>query len=158
MAIQPPSNDELATWDPASRLVALVERTRPRYERHGLESLNGAERTLLALFDFDSEICNGGFGQWLFNTQTDLIAITPECLERIGEEHMLPLVRSVLNELQLGALMLDSGKWLDYLQEQPEEFWHMVTDVDKSYVPFERRMLERLWSYAEAVARQVRLP
>lgn len=154
---QQPSNDELHAWDPASSLVALVDRIRPRYSKTGITGLNEAESTLLALFEFDNEICNGGFGQWLFNTPTELVTITADCLQRIGDKDVLPHLRSLLDQLAPGAMELDLRDWHNYLQQLPEAFWERVGLADRACGPLERGMIERLWSYAAKVATDVRL-
>lgn len=153
-----PSNDELRAWDPASRFVALIDRIRPRYSKTGVTGLNDAESTLLALFEFDNEICNGGSGQWLFNTPTELIAITPDCLERIDENEMLQHLHSLLDELAPEALRLDQSDWRDYIRQLPEAFWDRVGIADRACGLLERGMIERLWSYAATVVSDVRMP
>jgi hypothetical protein len=147
----------MATMDPASQLVALVERVQTRYERSGLASLNDAERTLLVLYILDNEVCNGGFGQWLFHAPRDLIAISAECLQRIGEAQVLQLVRSILDELSPEALQLDWEGWQDYLEQMPEAFWQRIGGHDLACGSLERGMIERLWSYTETVAGDIRL-
>jgi hypothetical protein len=152
----PPSNDDLASWDAASRLVALVDRARPRYQRGGLACLNEAERTLLALFDFDNEVCHGGFGQWLFQTPQDVIAITPECLARIGETEVLRLVRSILGELGSDALVTEWPEWEQHFHRMPEGFWERIAAYDRACGPLERGLVKRLWSYAAGVVADIR--
>jgi hypothetical protein len=154
----PPTNGELAGWDAASRLVALIDRIRPRYQRDGLASLKGAERTLLALFDFDNEVCNGGFGQWLYQSPLDLIATSPECLERIGETEVLRLVRSILGELGSDVLRLDSHEWEQHLHRMSKAFWERINAYDRAFGPLEHGLIQRLWSYAGGVVADVRAP
>jgi hypothetical protein len=151
-----PSNEELAMWDAASRLVALIDRIRPRYKREGLGGLNDAERTLLALFELDNEVCNGGFGQWLYQTPRDLVAISPECLQRIGETQVHQVVRSVLSEIRPSALRSDWQKWQQYLDQMPMDFWDRIAVYDRACGPLERGLIERLWSYAQSVVAEVR--
>lgn len=152
-----PSNEELINWDPASRLVALVERIRPRYQNTGLAGLNEFERTLLALFEFDNEVCNGEFGSWLYQTHADLIAITLECLGRIGETALLEIVRSLLGELET-KMLSDWATWEAELDHQPVEFWSKIANYDQQCGTLEREFVERLWSYARTVLTDVRMP
>ena len=156
--MQVPTNEILANWDPASRLVALAERAHPRYKRDGLAGLNEAERTIVALFDLDNEVCNGGFGQWLFHTPLELIAITPECLERIGETQVLRLVWLILGELGPDALGLDWNAWDGHLHRLPRGFWDRISGFDRECGSLEHGMIERLWAYASKVMTLVRMP
>src|SRR6185312_11618137 len=139
--VQPGVHKESAILDSASQLVVLAERIRPRYERTGLASLNDAERTLLTLFALDNEVCNGGFGQWLFHTPRDLLAVSAECLQRIGETQVLQLVRSILDELNPEALRLDWQGWQDYLQQMPEAFWQRISAHDRACGSLEGGMM-----------------
>jgi hypothetical protein len=82
----------------------------------------------------------------------------PECLQRIGEAQVLRLVRSILDELSPDALRFDGEGWQDYLQQMPEAFWQRIRDHDRACGALERGIIERLWSYTEAVAGDIRLP
>jgi hypothetical protein len=152
------SNEDLARFDPAGRFLCLAERARLRYQRSGFTGLNDAERTVLALFEFDNETCNGGFGQWLYQTPMELVAILPECLARVGEVTVLEHVRAIFDELGPAALRLGQRDWEEHLGQMPEAFWQQVGARDRAVGPLERGMIERIWAYAETVVSQLRAP
>ena len=94
---------------------------------------------MLALFVLDNEkLCNGGFCQRLFHAPRDLIAVSAECLQEIGQVQVLKLVRAILDELSPDALRLDWEGWQDYLQARPSRFGNasanMTTPADHSNV------------------------
>ena len=68
----PPTNAELPSWDPASRLVALVDRVRPRFDRDGVSGLNEVEHTQHVLnivrcvfFDLDDDALALDYEPWM---------------------------------------------------------------------------------------------
>ena len=144
----PPSDAELVNWDPASRLVALVDRIRPRFESEGLTGLNEVEHTLIALYDLDSEVCNGGFGAWLYQAPRDLVRTAPECLERVEDEHVLNLVRCIFHDLNNDAFALDLEAWMHYLENRGDSFWARINTYDLGFSGVEEHFIRRVWEYA----------
>lgn len=153
-----PTNEELANWDESSRLVALVDRIRHRFDRGGRDSLNEAEQTILTLYELYNEVCNGGFGQWLFHTGLDLIEITPACLDRIGDVRVRNQVQCILEELGRDALHLEGDAFDDYLHCAPDAFWDLISKNDLAYAEFEPEMSEKLVAYASKMMTEIRMP
>jgi hypothetical protein len=152
------SNADLQTFDDASLVVALVEeRVRPRYNANGLLILNHTERVLLAVFDLENEVCNGGFGQWLFHVAGDLLVITPVCLQDIGASDVAAIVRRVLAEFG------EEGPAADYWQREqqtiamPETTERVFQESDREFAGLEQGMLDRLYAFARAHLSEVRL-
>ena len=152
----PPTNAELSSWDPASRLVALADRIYPRFDRDGVSGLNEVEHTLIALYNLDNDVCNGGFGKWLLEEPLDLIRTTPDCLERVKEEHVLHLVRCIFSDLDDGALALDYEQWMDYVEDLGDQFWARINAYDLGFNAVEEHFIRRVWEYAEKHFREVR--
>lgn len=152
------SNADLQTFDDASLVVALVEeRIRPRYEALGLRMLNHTERVLLAVFDLENEVCNGGFGQWLFSVEGGLLVITPDCLQAIGAEDLAAVARRVLAEFG------EEGPAADYWQREhqlfamPETAERVFQEADREFAGLEQDMLDRLYAFARSHLAEVRL-
>jgi hypothetical protein len=152
------SNADLQAFDDASFVVAMVEeRVRPRYNANGLLLLNHTERVLLAVFDLDNEVCNGGFGQWLFHVPSDLLAITSVCLQDIGAGNVDAIVRRVLAEFG------DEGPAADYWEREqqifamPERAEQVFQESDREFAEAEQGMLRHLYAFARWHLSEVRL-
>lgn len=153
-----PSNSELANWDDASLVVALVDRIRPRYDEHGLQALNDADRVLLAIFDLDNEVCNGGFGQWLSHVAGDLALTTPACLRQIGDAEVTRLVRRVLDEFGNEGPSADYWERHDQISSLPESADDTIRQCDEAFRDVEEAMHKRLCSYARSHLADIRSP
>jgi hypothetical protein len=143
------SNEELQTWDGASLIVALVEqRVRPRYNTNGMAGLNQTERVLLSVFEFDNEVCNGGFGQWMSHVAGDLISITPACLCDIGAEDVTVLVQRVLAEFGAASPSVDYWEREQQIFSLPESANQIFLEADMAFNGLEQGMLSRFYGFA----------
>jgi hypothetical protein len=145
-----PSNSELAGWDNASVVVALVDRIRPRYEEHGLDFLNTPERVVLAIYELDNETCNGGFGQWMMHVPGDLASATPACLETIGDLEVAALTRQVLAEFGDDGPSTDYWMRMDQIDALDATADETIERCDTAFVALEEPMYKRLCIYARS--------
>lgn len=141
---------ELRALDDASLVVALVERVRPRYRAGGLDSLHPPERALLAVFELDNEVCNGGFEQWLFHTAGDLAGATPACLLEIGAPEAAAVVRRVLAEFGEEGPAVDYWRREDQLFGLPASAGVAFRQCDQEFAKLESPMLQRLYAFARS--------
>ena len=153
-----PSNSELANWDDASLVVGLVDRIRPRYDENGLGALNNAERVLLAVFDLDNEVCNGGFGQWMDHVPGDLASATPACLEEIGDSEVAELARRVLAEFGDVGPSPEYWERMDQIASLPDSADETIRQCDVAFGNLEQAMHKRLCVYARSHLTEIRLP
>ena len=153
-----PSNSELGAWDDASLVVALFDRIWPRYEQHGLESLNEHERVVLAVYCLDNEACNGGFGQWLDHVAGDLASATPACLEAIGDPKVAELARRVLAQFGDEGPSPDYWERMDQIESLSGKGDETIGRCDVEFGDLEKAMHERLCTYARTHLTEIRLP
>ena len=143
------SNEELRTFDGPSLVATLVEqRISPRYQASGLAELNPAERVLLSVFEMDNEVCNGGFGQWLFHVAGDLLRITPICLREIASEYVAALVEHVLKQFGEQGPATDYSEREEQLFAMPESASRALHDADLAFNGLEQGLLQRLYEFA----------
>jgi hypothetical protein len=67
-----------------------------KIERGGFESLTDPEKVFHLIFWLESEINNGGFEQYFFNSSGNHALDTPAALEEIGAHHTAELVRRAI--------------------------------------------------------------
>lgn len=77
--------DDGADEDPRHKwFYAAWEALAGNTDDRGLETLGDADRAVYHVALLEAEIMNGGFGQYLSNTEGRYLADTLDCLERIG--------------------------------------------------------------------------
>jgi hypothetical protein len=151
-----PSDSELAGRDDASLVVALVDRIRPRYEEHGLASLNTPERVVLAVYEFDNEACNGGFGQWVMHVAGDLASTAPACLETNGDMEVAALTRHVLAKFGEDGPSADYWTRMDQIEALAGFADETIQQCDAAFVALEEPMHKRLCIYARSHLTEIR--
>lgn len=106
-------------------LELVLEVTGPyldSYLASGKSSLTPEQAKLLAVWILDSEVNNGGYDQYLWNTGGDLVAEVIEGLENIGADELANLTTAAIAELPDNYFMTsreERRKQLDLLQESP---------------------------------------
>ncbi|MCA9073422.1 MAG: DUF4375 domain-containing protein [Planctomycetaceae bacterium] len=83
-----PTADTIARWDDQGLYVATGCESALRYHSDGFETLNETERSLSCLYLLESEVNDGGFGQWIDGLCPQSAAATPHVLRRIGAIEM----------------------------------------------------------------------
>ena len=95
--------------DPYERYLKLSEYVATNYLEKGYETLSPVERDMLHVYLLETEVNNGGFDQYFFNTSGDYATDTVESLRRIGSSEALdqqlfrlqePLWQLVLNYVE----------------------------------------------------------
>jgi hypothetical protein len=73
-------------------VTALTDASVSRFIESGATVLSPLERLLVAIWGLESDVNNGGFDQYYFNSYGDFAAETPSFLRAIGADHAAALV------------------------------------------------------------------
>jgi hypothetical protein len=137
--------------DDASLVASLVEQCiRPVYKRAGGPALNRRQRLLLALFDFDNEVFNGGFEQWLLHVPGELVTMTPRCLSEIGADEMAALVDVALKAFRGEGPDVAEEQCHEQLLNLPKERRELIAGCDRRFGELEGAMITQLYSFARS--------
>jgi hypothetical protein len=104
-----PNPGTISGWGDQGLFVATGCESALRYHRDGFEALNDAERFLCCLYLLESEVNNGGFGQWIYSLCPRSAAETPRILREIGATQLATFVTDALQPL---------ANWIGFLPER----------------------------------------
>src|SRR5438034_442431 len=90
-----------ASWQ---RLQTYVDTTIPKGGKNGLAALDERERTLFLVWSFTSEVDNGGFEQFFFNSGGGYAPETVDALERIGAPDVAALLERAIDLFPHGVV------------------------------------------------------
>lgn len=153
------SNEKLVSWGACPDvLVTLRERIYPRQDSNGNDALNEFELTIAAVYDLFSEVNNGGFHQWLFNSSGDLASKAAASLHRIGDHNVAALADRACAAFGAEGPVSDCEERRKQMLELSESAHKKIELCDDEYPDLEPLMLEQLYHYAFAHINEVRMP
>lgn len=153
-----PGAETLEKWDDASLFSELSRCARDRCNRDGFASLNEAERVLHCLFLFDAEVCNGGFGQWLYCACPNTISGTLTALMIVGASEMADFVNEICAKAGNIDCSLSLEQWNAHLSSLPDSFHKSLEQSSIGFVEREPEFLCCVYVYARQHLRAVRPP
>ena len=151
-----PTLGTISGWDDQGLFVATGCESAIRYHRDGFETLNDAERYLCCLYLLQSEVNNGGFGQWVDSLCSRSAAETPRILREIGAAKMATFVTEALQPLGDTTGIHSRDEWVRHYLSMPEnvhEHWETLT---QQFLQLEDRFLEVAYIYARHHWKEVR--
>lgn len=143
-----PTPETITDWDDASLFTVLGCSAATRASHSGFISLNESERVLCCVYDLVSEVNNGGFGQWLFHCNPEVIAHTGWACQRISAYLMYQLIEVVLGQLDHPMTSMSINAWHNYLHELPQEKHVAFETYSTPYASAECELLDRSYEFA----------
>lgn len=143
-----PTPDTISEWDNQGLYVATGCESALRSDRDGFATLNDAERSLCCLYLLESEVNNGGFGQWIYSLCPLSAAETPRTLRKIGASEMASFVAEALVPLGDTTGISSKNEWVEHYLSMPDkvhEHWETLT---RQFLQLEDRFLELAYKYA----------
>jgi hypothetical protein len=98
-----------------------------KISRAGFDSLSHAEKVLYRIYWLETEVNNGGFDQYFFNTSGNYAIDTPEDLEEIGAHHTAQIVRDAISIFPGGSPPRsrdDRDKLYDLVTDEVRDKWY----------------------------------
>jgi hypothetical protein len=119
-----------------------------RFWRVDFANLTEPERVFAAIWELESEVNNGGFHQFYFNSTGDIAYFTPDALAKIGAKNVAQLVseanslfpnrcparEQMLRRQQLQAIGETATNALENLDDQFYQYPDNLTDLLYDYV------------------------
>jgi len=145
--------------DKNTTLIELSENPNARFWKVDFDELTEPERVFRAVWDLESDVNNGGFHQYLFNSSGDTAFFAAEALETIGALQMAAIVRDAnavfpdrvaprdwqLRQEQLEALGEEGEERLEKLDDRFYEYPDDLTDLLYTYVMEHRGQITGLY-------------
>jgi hypothetical protein len=151
-----PTPGTISRWDDQSLFAALGCESALRYHRDGFESLNEAERSLCCFYLLESDVNNGGFGQWIDSLCPRSAAETPRILREIGAMEMATLVTAALQQLGDATGMRSRDEWGKHYLSMPDNVHEHWETLSPQFLQLEGRFLELAYRYARDHWKDVR--
>lgn len=139
----------LAAADPVDVVMALFDQVQQRIGESGLGSLTAVELVVFCMYDLDSEVRNGGFGQFVFNSSGDRIPETLASLRMIGATQTASMLERVMARLGPQGASRDREVRIAVLQQLGNEG---LLDLQREDAAFYEEP-EPLWSLTAAYCR-----
>ncbi len=100
--------------------------------REEMEKLNSSQRVLLIIESLQSEINNGGFHQYYWNSSGDYAMETVNALNQIGAVKTAEIVKKANDQFPNGIVPQDRDKReeiLDKIDEKSSEYWSTLDNI-----------------------------
>jgi hypothetical protein len=137
-----PTRDEiLAAADPVEVISMLFEEVQHRITAVGVDALTATEMTVFSMWDLISEVENGGFTQYFFNSSGDRAREARAALHAIGASETAAIFDGAVARLGAGVLSPDRDVRCEHLRELDESDWLACEPDDDAFC----RQPEPLW-------------
>jgi hypothetical protein len=155
-SVEFPTLDTVGEWDDASLFAAAGCASALRYDEDGFETLNDAERSLCCLYLLETEVNNGGFGQWIWNVCPRAAAETPLVLQAIGATEMASFVANTLLQFGDPTRFRSKDEWLNHYLSCPEDVHEHLETLTPAFLVLEDEFLKLAYAFARANWNSVR--
>ncbi len=144
----PKDIDEILTQPkPLDIIFALQEKIGQKLASSGFESLTIGERTFLCVDGIESQVNNGGFDQYFFNTTGNLAQGAPAAFEAIGAEYTAKLVRQACSVFPDEAPPNDQNKRQELFEQIGKDKEEFLYELDKQFYEYKDNLRQLLIEY-----------
>jgi hypothetical protein len=153
-----PGVNALEKYDDASLFVEVSQCAAERCSQDGFDSLNESEKVLHSLYEFDAEVNNGGFGQWLSCACPNTIIGTLTALKTVGASEMADFVYEICLKLDNLNSSMSLERWNTYLESLPDSFHESLEPLSLRFGELEPEFLRFVYIYTRKHWRAIRPP
>ena len=132
-------------------IIALHQKIDQKWARSGFDSLTEAERVFLCIEGIETEVNNGGFDQYFFNSSGEFAQDAPAAFGAIGADHTAGIISKACSVFPDGKpprdweerqlLLLDIGEEAEQLLEQlDDDFFDYKDDLSQLLVEYIRKL------------------
>jgi hypothetical protein len=131
--------------DENSRLIRLSEQG--RFWSVPFAELSPPERVFRAIWDLESEVNNGGFHQYFFNSSGDTAFAVVGALEAIGAPQAAQIVRAANRIFPHATPPADRVERQAHLEAISPEHDELLEQLDQDFYSYPDNLTELLMSY-----------
>jgi hypothetical protein len=135
--------------DPYERYLQWSNSVDRKHIDKGYIALNPAERDLLHVSLLETEVNNGGFDQYFFNTAGDYALATVETLRRIGSSEALALLRQAVAVFGATPPATDRTIRQSQMEDLPETAADLWEELDEQFWTLEEPLWQLVLTHAE---------
>jgi hypothetical protein len=146
------------TTDPAlmnQRLIALSENPEARFWRLAYSALTPAEQVFRAVWEVESEINNGGFNQYFFNSSGALVPYGASALRAIGADAMASILERAIEAVGPGIDWEDDDKRRAHICDLTGDVVEALEGLDQEFYAYPDNLTGLLYEYTRKHADEI---
>ena len=137
-------------------LLKISDLVFERYGKLGYEKLSQPEKVFVCVWDLESEVNNGGFDQYYFNSSGDHALDALESLNTIGAKHTADLVKQANTLFGAAGPSPDQEKREKQLDALSETATKKLVQIEREFFKYNDNLQELLTAYVSRNAEAFR--
>jgi hypothetical protein len=133
--------------NPTDMIIELSYGISDKVNRSGFDSLSYAEKCMHHVYWLETEVNNGGFDQYFFNSSGDYAIDTPAMLEEIGAHHTAQIVKEAISIFPGGAPSRDREERLKMYELISDEISRRLNELDSKFYEYKDPLEDLQVSY-----------
>lgn len=130
-----------------NRLIKLAESPTSRFWRVEYDVLSTPERVFLNIWELESEVNNGGFDQYFFNSSGRLVPNVVAALHAIGASAMAQVVQRAIEAVGQDVQWQDDTARQVYMTELSPQATNTLSDLDQAFYRYPDDLTMLLYRY-----------
>jgi len=147
---------EPTTVDMNQALIRLSEKDSARFWKEDFATLSAPERVFRVVWELESQVNNGGFDQFFYNSAGDVVAHAAGFLEEIGAAQMARIVRSAASVFGPAGPALDREQRRVQLDDLDDDQADALESLDAEFYGYPENLTELLYRYVQQNRAQIR--
>jgi hypothetical protein len=140
------------------RLIRLAESPDIRFWRVDYGQLSAPERVFGVIWELESEVNNGGFYQYFWNSSGALAPHSIEALKEIGADATAALAREALTLAGDGIEWSDDAARQARIDRLPRETKNKLDELDQAFYASPDDLTSLLYKYVSGHKREIGTP
>ena len=126
-------------------LIDLSERDHTDFGRVDFAGQNVAQKTFSAIWELESQVNNGGFDQYFRNSDSDIIAYSPEALQQIGAHACAEIVKAAI--ATISPIPAENDARIDALDAALGDDEELLEELDSQFYSYPDNLTELLFAF-----------
>jgi len=142
--------------DKNKQLIALSENPAAQFWKVSYEELTAAEKVFVSIWELESEVNNGGFLQYFFNSSGDNANHCISALESIGALNVAALVKQAISVFGNGGPSANSDIRQPQVENLSAEQKSFLDQFDQKFYKRPDNLTELLFDYVTKHRTEIR--
>ena len=138
------------------QLVALSENPAAQFWKVSYQELTPAGRVFVSVWELESEVNNGGFLQYFFNSSGDNAGHCASALEKIGALNVAALVKQAISVFDNGEPSPDSAVRQPQVENFSEIQKKYLDELDQKFFKYPDNLTELLFDFVTKNRAEIR--
>lgn len=126
-------------------LIDLSESDRTDFGLVDFASQDVAQKTFSAIWELESQVNNGGFDQYLRNSDSEIIAYAPVALQQIGAHACAEIVKTAI--ATISPIPAENDTRIDVLDAALKADEEILEELDSQFYSYPDNLTELLYAF-----------